>query len=106
MAAHLITVIAQAVFAGQFLAGSDSHVAFHERAGQLAAALGIVQVLVVAGRRIPKKSLLAFLVSSIAVVLAEALQIGTGYARFLAVHVPLGVLICATLAVQLAWSLV
>ena len=42
------------------------------------------------------------LIASLFVFLAEALQVVTGYGRFLSVHVPLGVVIFGTLMVQTA----
>ena len=105
VAIHLALVVAQAVFAGQFLAGADTSVVLHEVAGQIAAAVALIQIAICAIRRIPARTFVPFLVTSILVFLAEGLQIGTGYGRFLAVHVPLGVLICGAVATQLAWVL-
>ena len=104
VAIHLALVVAQAVFAGQFLAGADASVVLHERVGQIAAAVALIQIAISALRRIPARTFVPFLVTSILVFLAEGLQIGTGYGRFLAVHVPLGVLICGAVAAQLVWT--
>jgi hypothetical protein len=41
--------------------------------------------------------------ASALIFLAEGLQIGTGYGRFLTVHVPLAVLIFGGLAAQTVW---
>lgn len=80
-------VLAEAVFAGQFLSGLDSPVLFHERAAWVILGLAVTQIVVALVARGP----LWLVVSSIFVLLAEALQTGTGYGRFLGVHIPLGV---------------
>jgi hypothetical protein len=105
LTAHLLAALAQTIFAGQFLSGTDHYVVFHEIGGQFVAALGLAQILVIARYRVPHPDFVPFLVSSILILLAEALQIGTGYGRFLTVHIPLGVLICSGIAAQLARSL-
>ena len=101
---HLILVVAQAVLAGQFLSGADWSVVLHERFGQATATIALIQIAVCALRRVPPRTFVPFLVTSILVFLAEGLQIGTGYGRFLAVHVPLGALILGAVAVQIVWS--
>jgi hypothetical protein len=98
VATHLLLAVVQAVLAGQFLSGADHTVVLHELLGLLAMASGLAQALACI-----KRAPLGFLIFSIVIVLAEALQIGTGYGRFLAVHIPLGVIICAGLATQLTW---
>jgi hypothetical protein len=94
-------VFAQAVYAGQFLDGLEGWVRWHEVSGWVILALGCAQCLLAllpTLRRICPG--LWFLFSSIAIVLCEALQIGVGYGRFPAVHIPLGVLIFGGLLVQ------
>jgi hypothetical protein len=102
---HLLTVLAQAVLAGQFLSGLDHSVLFHEIGGQFAAAVAFIQILVIATYKVPRRDFVPFLVSSILIFMAEGLQIGTGYGRFLGVHIPLGVFICGGVTAQLVWSL-
>jgi hypothetical protein len=96
---HLALVIAQAVTAGQFLSGADGSVVAHERFGQIVAAIGLLQIPLAAIRR----NSVAFLITCVVIFLAEALQISTGYGRFLGVHIPLGLLIAGGLAAQLVW---
>jgi hypothetical protein len=105
LAVHLTGVFAQAVFAGRFLSGVDGAVYLHEVAGLTVLALCLVQIAVAVSLRLPRGGTLLFAVWSGLIFLAEALQAGTGYGRFLEVHVPLGALILAGVAAQLVWVL-
>lgn len=100
---HALGVAVQAVFAGQFLSGGDGSVRWHEATGWIVAAVCLAQILLAAILRIPRKALLPFLLSSILILLAELLQVGTGYGRFLGVHVPLGVFLFGAVIAQTAW---
>jgi hypothetical protein len=97
---HLLAVLTQSVFAGQFLSGSDSQVTFHEWTGWIVVAISFSQI-VIAGLLVSSGRVsLMFLFGSIFILLGEGLQIGTGYGRFLNVHVPLGVIIFGSVAAQ------
>jgi hypothetical protein len=101
LSVHLLLVFAQAVFAGQFLSGSDGAVLFHEVNGWTLAGICLVQiVLSFVLKRIP----LWFAIVTVFVFLCEGLQIGTGYGRFLAVHVPLGILTFGLVVWQAVWA--
>jgi hypothetical protein len=100
---HLLAAATQAVLAGQFLSGLDHSVAFHEQTGWGVAVLGLVQILTIVIFRSPRGDVMPFLLSSILILLAELLELGTGYGRFLSVHVPLGAMILAGLTAQLVW---
>jgi hypothetical protein len=95
-----LAVLTQSVFAGQFLAGSDAAVKFHEFTGWTILALSAVQI---GASGLPMRSGSASLwlfFGSFFVFLAAGLQIGTGYGRFLNVHIPLGVIIFGTITAQ------
>ncbi len=102
---HLIGVLAQAVLAGQFLSGMDGAVYRHEVAGWSVLAVCLLQIVVATSLRVPHGGTLLFAVWTALIFLAETLQEGTGYARFLEIHVPLGVLILGGVAAQLVWVL-
>jgi hypothetical protein len=100
LSGHCAAVLIQAVLAGQFLAGSDSQVAFHELTGWIVLGISAVQVLLT-GVFIPSRvSSLSLMFGSVFLFLGEALQVGTGYGRFLNVHIPLGAIILATVVGQ------
>ena len=96
---HLLAIFTQAVLAGQFLSGADGAVLFHESAGWTVASIGLAQVICTVVMKPPRASL-TLILSSALIFLAEALQVGTGYLRFLGVHIPLAVLIAGGVAAQ------
>jgi hypothetical protein len=97
---HALAVLTQAVFAGEFLSGSDSQVKFHEVTGWIVVAISLGQIAIVAVLMRSSGLSLMLLFGSIFIFLGEGLQIGTGYGRFLNVHVPLGVIIFGSVAAQ------
>jgi len=100
---HVLAVLTQAVFAGQFLSGVEAPVVFHEWTAWFVLALSVVQI-VVALIFVRVGGPLWVMVASIFVLIAEALQTGTGYGRFLGVHIPLGVFVFGAAAWMMFWS--
>jgi hypothetical protein len=99
---QVIAVIGQGALAGSFLSGDDSSVALHEIGGWIAFGLALIQL----GLLIAKSGRaygLWLLMSSIGIVLAEALQLGSGYGRFFRVHIPLALIIIGGLTWQIIW---
>lgn len=96
---HTLAVFTQATLAGLFLSGDDAAVQFHEVTGWILPAICLIQTIV-AIRSTP----LAFIMATVAIFLCEGLQIGTGYGRFLSVHIPLSVVIAGVLVGQLVWA--
>jgi hypothetical protein len=97
---HAFAVLTQSVFAGQFLAGADSSVRFHEINGWLILALSATQVGLAAFLLRSGAVSLWLMFGSVFIFLGEGLQIGTGYGRFLNVHIPLGVIVFGALSWQ------
>lgn len=98
---HALGILGQAILAGQFLSGSDSSVLMHETTGWIVAAACLIQiVLSVVIRKVP----LWFIMSSVLIFLGEGLQVGTGYGRFLNVHIPLSIIITFAVMGQAAWA--
>jgi hypothetical protein len=101
---HALGVLTQAIFAGQFLAGIERPVFFHAWTAWLVLGLSAVQILLavtLTGFGGP----LWLVISSIFVGMGEALQTGTGYGRFLGVHIPLGVFVFGAVIWQMIWAL-
>lgn len=90
---HVSGVLVQSVFAGQFLAGADRDVAFHERTAWVLLAICAVQIITAFLASRAGLATLWLVLGSVFVFLAEGLQMGTGYGRFLSVHIPLGVIV-------------
>ena len=95
-----VTVLAldaflQAVFAGRFLSGDYGMLALHRDNATYVGLLGLVQIVVaiLAWRlsRVPGRVVAAAIVVALLVVV----QIAIGFARFMGIHVPLGVAIVA-----------
>ena len=100
---HASSVFAQAIFAGQFLAGIDSPVVFHAWTAWFIIGVSVVQILLaISFLRVGGP--LALVISSVFVFIAEGLQTGTGYGRFLGVHVPLGVFVFGAVIWQMLWA--
>ncbi|HWE50435.1 MAG TPA: hypothetical protein VG273_11620 [Bryobacteraceae bacterium] len=98
---HALGVLMQATLAGRFLSGEDGAVKIHEVTGWVIAGLCLIQiVLAVVIKSVP----LWFVVASVAIFLGEGLQVGTGYGRFLNVHIPLSILITAAVIWQILWA--
>ena len=103
LAFHALAVLAQAALAGQFLSGSEGPVAFHEWTAWLILALSAAQI-VAAFSFMRLGGPMWLLVASVFIVIAEALQVGTGYGRFLGVHIPLGVFVFGALIWMMLWA--
>jgi hypothetical protein len=100
LAAHAI-VLAQSVFAGEFLSGADGLVKFHEWAAWLVLGICAIQIGLAALTIRSGTASWWLLIGSVFVLLAEALQTGTGYGRFLDVHIPLGVIVFGVVLIQM-----
>lgn len=101
---HALAVLTQAVFAGQFLSGADAQVVFHEWTAWAIFVLSVMQVGIAAVLLLRSAAPLWLLVASVFVFIAEGLQLGTGYGRFLGVHIPLGVFVFGTVTALMLWS--
>jgi hypothetical protein len=97
---HALALFAQSVFAGEFLSGVDGPVRFHELTGWIVLALSAIQIIVAAAFMRSGITSLWLVFGSIFVVLGEGLEVGTGYGRFLSVHVPLGVAVFGAVSWQ------
>lgn len=100
---HALAVFAQPVLAGQFLSGNFDMVAVHGGVAILIQLFGVLQLPAAVLLRWPGRGPLWPIGASVLLVLAEALQIGFGYARLLNLHVPLGVSIVSGMLLLLIW---
>jgi hypothetical protein len=89
---HALGVLAQAALAGQFLSGLEDPVVFHAWTAWAILVVSLAQVALAVAASFGGAPLW-FMLTSVFVLLAEALQTGTGYGRFLGVHIPLGVVL-------------
>ena len=94
-------MFAQAGIAGEFLSGTDGVVKFHEWNAYLIVGICVLQIALAALAMRSGAVSLWLLIGSILIFLAEGLQTGTGYGRFLRVHIPLGVIVFAGVSWQM-----
>jgi hypothetical protein len=98
---HTAGLFVQSALAGEFLSGTDGVVKFHELTAWIILGVCAIQIALAAlGQRTGVASLW-LLIGTLLIFLAEALQTGTGYGRFLRVHIPIGVLTFAGVSWQL-----
>jgi len=97
---HTLVLLMLAGLAGEFLSGTDGVVKFHEYAAFAALAICFLQTGAAAAAQRSGNVSLWLLIGTILVLLAEGLQIGTGFGRFLRVHIPLGVIVFGVVLVQ------
>jgi hypothetical protein len=97
---HSCALLAQPALAGEFLSGSDQAVRFHELLAWVILGLCSIQIaLATVGLRIGVATYWLPIGSAL-LLLAESLQTGVGYGRFLRVHIPLGAIEFAVVLVQ------
>lgn len=97
---HALGIVIQSALAGLFLSGSVGPVVLHEWTAWGLLAIAAVQVGLSLVQSKQTRGLV-FAISSLFVLLAEVLQTGTGYGRFLGVHIPLSVVLFGAVAWQL-----
>src|SRR5689334_7992184 len=97
---HTIALFAQAGLAGEFLSGTDGVVKFHEWIAWAILGICAIQIITSALAQRTGGGSLWLLIGSVLVFLGEVLQTGTGYGRFLRVHLPLGVVLFAAVTWQ------
>ena len=98
---HTAGLFVQSALAGEFLSGTDEIVKFHELTAWIILGVCAVQIAAAALALRSGGASLWLLIGSVLIFLAEGLQTGTGYGRFLRVHIPIGVLVFAAVSWQL-----
>ena len=97
---HSCALLAQAGLAGEFLSGTDEAVRFHEWLAWAILGLCLIQIVLAAFGLRTGIATYWLLIGSALLLLAESLQTGVGYGRFLRVHIPLGAIEFAVVLVQ------
>lgn len=102
---HAVSAAAQPMLAGAYLSGSVDAIDLHSIAGSSLVLVSLVQgvLAVLFWRRGGGPGWPAL--ATVALLLAESVQLAMGYVRILAVHVPLGVAIVGTAVAMFWWSL-
>jgi signal transduction histidine kinase len=100
---HLLMVLAQPWLAGQFLTGDVDAIAVHGLVGSLLAAVGLVVIATTLIYVLGGRGKLWVAPVAVALFLADGFQIGAGFARNLALHIPLGVAIIVASVLLAVW---
>jgi hypothetical protein len=93
----------QAVFAGQFISGDYGALNSHETGAAATNAVLLVETVAAVLLWRPGRGPWWPTAAAFGLFLASGAQIGMGYARVLAVHIPLGVAIIALDVLMLVW---
>lgn len=100
---HLLVTLAQPVLAGLYLDGDVDAIAVHAFLGAMLATVAMVMVAAALAHSVAVRGRWWLPVAATALFLADGYQIGAGYERTLALHVPLGVGILLA-SVALTWA--
>ncbi len=98
-----LQIIAQPVLAGAYLQGEFDALGLHSTNASTLAAVLLVQIGAALAYWLIGKGSIVVVLLSVAMFFAVGLQIGMGFSRTLAVHIPLGVAIVALALGQLIW---
>ena len=102
---HTVAVVAQPLLAGRYLSGDVDAMGAHSLNGTMLPGLSTLQIAAAALFWRPGRGPFWPVLASVALLLAEGVQIGMGYSRTLGVHIPLGVAIVTTTVGMFVWSL-
>jgi hypothetical protein len=102
-ATHAIAICLQPILAGVYLNGSGGALRIHEPLGLAVTFTGLFQLLVAtiwwrSGGRLLAPAL------SLLIMLGEGFQVGMGYSRQLALHIPLGIALVAASVAFAFWT--
>jgi hypothetical protein len=100
--AYLVMVLAQPVLAGLFLTGDVDAITVHGAIGSSVAAVGLVLIAATVAY-VVRRGRFWVLPVVVLLFLAAGFQIGLGYSRTLAVHIPLGVAIVTASVLLAIW---
>lgn len=100
---HLVAVLAQPVLAGRFLTGDIDAIAAHGLVGNLLAVSGLLLVVLTLLYALAGRGRLWVVPAGVMLFLAIGIQVGAGYSRDLALHVPLGVAVVVASVLLAVW---
>lgn len=101
---HALLVFAQPVLAGRFLAGDYRMLGMHGTNSTVIGLLGYAQVIVAFVYWRPAGGVAWPAMASLGISAVETVQILLGYARSIAIHVPLGVLVVLVNILMAIWA--
>ena len=102
--AETVLIFDQAIYAGRFLAGDFGGLALHKDNATYTGIVLLVQFVAAIALRWPGRGPLWPALTCLGMFGVIALQIILGYARMLAIHVPLGVALITGTVLMLIWA--
>lgn len=105
LAVHALLVAVQPIAAGEMLEASEGARAVHQGVAGVLLLVAAAQIGVAILARWPGGLPVWPIPASVTLLVAETTQLVIGYAGELALHLPLGVAIVASVLVMLGWSL-
>ncbi|NIK58972.1 hypothetical protein [Kribbella shirazensis] len=99
VAAHLVAIVGQPVFAGVYLSGDFDGLRMHAVGADITTSIGYLQVIAAVVVWVRLRQVWPF-VASLGVVVAETVQYFAGLDGALWLHVPLGVMTVAAVVVS------
>jgi hypothetical protein len=100
---HGLSLLAQPVLAGQYLSGDVDSLTVHASNSDIAASFGLFQLIAAIAFVWKGRGRRWALWSSLAIAVAEEIQISLGLDGALAVHIPLGVSIVTAQILVIVW---
>ncbi|GAA4978886.1 hypothetical protein GCM10023205_54010 [Yinghuangia aomiensis] len=101
---HAALALWQTVLAGRFLSGNYDALDLHAANAMAIAGTGLVQLVTAILLWRPGRGPWWPMTASLALVAAEVGEMRLGYARALAIHIPLGTTIVAAVLMLMVWS--
>ena len=100
---HTLSMLAQPVLAGVYLGGDVDGIAMHRFNAMVVTGLDVIQLVCAIVFTWKGRGRFWPVWASLAVALAVEVQVGVGFERIMAVHVPLGVSIIVTQVLVTVW---
>jgi hypothetical protein len=101
---HGAMVVAQPVLIGRYLDGDFDQLSAHRLNGSLLPVIAMVCVVAALAHWLIGRGQLWLVLATVLLIPIEGMQIGSGYERNLAVHIPLGTSIVALALFLAAWA--
>lgn len=100
---HVLAVLAQPILAGDYLSGHFDALGRHSMNAHIVTGFSFLAIIAALLYRWPGRGNGWIPLVAVLLLFAEVFQEGMGYARMLAVHIPLGVSICVLAVLLLIW---
>lgn len=101
---HAVLAVAQPVLAGHYLSGNLSAIRAHSTIGGSLIGVGVLALIAAILLWWPGRGPWWPVLASLVLLVVEVVEVATGFARTLGLHVPLGVAVVGGAALLFGWS--